>query len=285
MENQEIDVMIAKNQIAFDFDAIETEESFEESVVLPKELVNAKSYDWIAEEVLFVVVNAKENPFSSVNLCGKKMIDWVLLAGSGCERKVIEESEDILQSLKSIKTDKKYIAVFYSDTPLIEKPLFHRIMDYFTKNGLNALTLQRGYVFRKDFLDIIESYNTPCVNKFDDIAFTAIKSARAISQASKILYEKIKNYHIKNGVVIFGEDTVFIDCDVEIETGAVIYPNNILKGSSYLGKNVILESGNIICDSIISDGCVLSASYVEKSKIEKGQKVGPYEKIVNVNLG
>ena len=32
-----------------------------------------------------------------------------------------------------------------------------------------------------------------------------------------------------NGVIILGENTVFIDADVEIEEGTIIYPNNIIK--------------------------------------------------------
>ena len=80
---------------------------------------------------------------------------------------------------------------------------------------------------------------------------------------------------------MFGENTIFVDADVEIEAGAVIYPNNILKGETYIGKNAIVESGNYIFDTIICDEAFVCQSYLEKSKVEKGKIVGPFARLVN----
>lgn len=294
METQELDLEISKNQIAIDFDALENtelieESAIEESSILPKQLVSAGSTEWIGEEVLFVVVKADNKNFAfdsaNIDLCGKKMLDWVLIAGSGCESLVLaNEGEDLLKTLKSIKTDKKFIALFYSDTPLLDRGNFHAVMDFFTKSGMNVIALPRGYVFRRDFLGLLENINIPCVHEFDKLAFTVVDNTKKLSYASKILYDKIKNYHLKNGITMFGENTIFIDGDVEIESGTIIYPNNILKGQTYIGKNVVLESGNIIEDSIISDDCILQASYIEKSKISKNTAIGPFERVINEDI-
>ena len=283
METQEIDVQISKNQISIDFDALDQVQE-EESSVLPSALVNAKNFEWVGEEVLFLLVRAKNNPFVKVDICGKNMEEWVLLASSGCESKVIEESDNILSSIKAIQTNKRYIAVFYSDTPLVGKVLFQNIMDYFTRNGLNALTLPRGYVFRRDYLLSMNDYLAPCVHQFDEVAFTPISNARILKDVCKILQDRIKDYHIKNGVVLIGEKTISIDCDVEIESGTIIYGGNSLKGSTVVGKGVVLREGNYICNSIISDNCELISCYVSASKIEKGKKLA-FEKIENSNLG
>ena len=283
METQEIDVQISKNQISIDFDALDQVQE-EESSVLPSALVNAKNFEWLGEEVLFLLVRAKNNPFAKVDICGKNMEEWVLLASSGCESKVIEESDNILSSIKAIQTNKRYIAVFYSDTPLVGKVLFQNIMDYFTRNGLNALTLPRGYVFRRDYLLSMNDYLAPCVHQFDEVAFTPISNARILKDVCKILQDRIKDYHIKNGVVLIGEKTISIDCDVEIESGTIIYGGNSLKGSTVVGRGVVLREGNYICNSIISDNCELISCYVSASKIEKGKKLA-FEKIENSNLG
>lgn len=284
METQEIDVQISKNQIAIDFDALDEVQTEEESAVLPSSLVNAKNFEWVGEEVLFLLVRTHDNPFAKVDLCGKNMEEWVLLASSGCESRVIEDGENILSSIKAVQTNKRYIAVFYSDTPLVGKVLFQNIMDYFTRNGLNALTLPRGYVFRRDYLLSMNDYIAPCVHQFDEVAFTPISNARALAGAHKILQDKIRAYHVKNGVVLIGENTISIDCDVEIESGVVIYGGNSLKGSTVVGRGVVLREGNYICDSIISDGCELTGCFISASKIERGKRLA-FEKIENSNLG
>ncbi len=288
MENDLIDVMIAKNQIAIDFDAIETQEEEEESTVLPKGLVSAQNFDWIENEVLFVGVKTAHMlgsvNLSSIDICGKSSLDWLMLASAGCESVIINDPEDeIVSALKSLNTDKKYIAVFYGDTPLVDRLLFFGIMDYFAKSGFNAMSLPRGYVFKRDFLSCIERFDSPCLNKFNEQAFTIVSSSKSISDVSKYLYNKIKAYHIKNGVVLFGDETIFIDGDVEIESGVIIYPNNIIKGQTVIAKGAILESGNIIDDSIISEDAFISDSFVQKSKVGRGVSVTS-ERVVNQSL-
>ncbi len=120
---------------------------------------------------------------------------------------------------------------------------------------------------------------SPVKKNFNVRQFEIIDNPKSISNASKILQTKILDYHKQNGVTLFGENTIFIDGDVEIESGTVIYPNNVLKGQTYIGKNVTLDAGNIISDSIISDEAYVVGSYIFKSKIEKGSKVGPFEKL------
>ena len=120
------------------------------------------------------------------------------------------------------------------------------------------------------------------VTDFDKEDFCVVDDEEKVSLAFDILNERILSFHKQNGVVVLGES--FIDADVEIEEGAVIYPNNVIKGQSYIGKNVVLESGNQIEDSIICDDCVLKMSYVQNSKIEQGKTVGPFAKVINQKM-
>ena len=99
-----------------------------------------------------------------------------------------------------------------------------------------------------------------------------------------MLNKRILDYHKERGVVFFGENTIFVDADVEIESGCVIYPNNVIKGESYIGRDVILESGNYIFDTIVCDEAFVCQSYLEKSKVEKGKVVGPFAKLINEKI-
>ena len=85
-------------------------------------------------------------------------------------------------------------------------------------------------------------------------------------------------------MILLGENTIFVDADVEIEAGAVVYPNNILKGESYIGKNAILESGNYIIDTIVCDEAFVCQSYLEKSKVGEGKVVGPFARMIRQKI-
>ena len=292
MEKEEVNVMIAENQISFDFDAIKEEneeEIVEESSILPAYLISSVNHDYIKDEVLFVVVKVfkdeLEENLPALKICGKSMIDWVLLAGSECEQKILDNDEDILETLRNLNTDKSYIAVFYSDTPLLDKTTFNRLVDYFTSKGMNFLQLQRGFLIRTNYLKIMQDFKQGVTfTEFDDKTLIKVDSAKKINYVAEILYDKILSYHMKNGVIVYGADTVFVDADVEIENGVIIYPNNIIQGESIIEKGVILRSGNIIVDSIISSNSVLTQSYIEKSKVGKDSKIGPFTKLINEEI-
>lgn len=262
----------------------EIEETIEEPKLDFSTIVSPANYDWINEEAVVVIVKSDKSEMSdklsSVLVCGKPMVDWVKMATSGPSQKVIKEpdQEQFLNVLKGLAVGKKYLALFYSDTPLLERSTFCEIMDYFAKNRYNIVELPRGYIFLVDYLMNIDVLFSPVKKTFSAKQFEQINTPKALSSASKILQGKILEYHKNNGVTLIGENTIFIDADVEIEEGTVIYPNNVLKGQTYVGKNVTLDTGNIICDSIVADDATLIASYVFKSKVKKGQKVGPFVK-------
>jgi len=79
METMDIEFEIAKNQIAIDFENLKDQDGQEESLVLQKSVIKPVNFDWIKNEVLFVVVKANRIEvcpgFSSLKLCGKTMTD------------------------------------------------------------------------------------------------------------------------------------------------------------------------------------------------------------------
>lgn len=261
-----------ENQIAFDFLS-------EKSDTAP--LQQKEPVEWNAERTLVLILDNKMTN-SNFYLCGKKMIDWVRLATSGCKQTVVpfDEDDDILNLARPFAEKADIIAVFYSDTPLLQKTTFLEIMNDFCANGRNFAKLERGYVFQAEFLKNSKMLLSANVEKFGDEDFFVVDDAQKISHAFEVLNGRILAYHRGNGVVLFGQDTIFIDADVEIEGGTVIYPNNTIKGQSYIGKGVILESGNYIIDSIILDGAFVCQSYIEGSKVGQEKTVGPFARII-----
>ena len=282
MEREDIDLLVSENQIKIDFDSLTSANEEEESAIIPSSLIKAVNYDWIKDEVLFVVVKAYHSfvkDLPSVELCGKRLLDWVLNAGSGCETRIIEDCEDIIGRVRNITTNKNIIAVFYSDTPLLDKGTFNKFCEYFSSHNMNFLRLSRGFIVKSEFLKNNFTL-AQGASELDDKNLLVADSAKVLNLMSNSLYNRILNYHIKNGVIIYGQNTVFIDGDVEIEGGVIIYPNNVIKGQSIIGENAVIESCNVIKNSIISNDAVVRSSYIENSKISAGASIEPFSKII-----
>lgn len=282
MEREDIDLLVSEDQIKIDFDSLTSANEEEESAIIPSALIKAVNYDWIKDEVLFVVVKAYHSfvkDLPNVELCGKRLLDWVLNAGSGCETRIIEDCEDIIGRVRNITTNKNIIAVFYSDTPLLDKGTFNKFCEYFSSHNMNFLRLSRGFIVKSEFLKNNFTL-AQGASELDDKNLLVADSAKVLNLMSNSLYNRILNYHIKNGVIIYGQNTVFIDGDVEIEGGVIIYPNNVIKGQSIIGENAVIESGNVIKNSIISNDAVVRSSYIENSKISAGASIEPFSKIV-----
>ena len=92
-------------------------------------------------------------------------------------------------------------------------------MDYFCKNGMNALALSKGYVFKSEFVKNNDTFVSGKVMDFSQKAFYEVNNAKALARVSKYLYDKIRKFHLDNGVIMYGEESIFIDADVEIEIG------------------------------------------------------------------
>lgn len=271
------EVEIEENQIGFDF--LEKEN-------LDTEVEQAESFDWVADETLVLIVRSNEFIAPNFQLCGRALTDWVSFATSSCKQIFLENlsEENLLDSIRDYAENYKFVAVLYSDTPLLQRQTFFDVMSYFSKNRMNFMKLSRGYVFKAEFLKSARVLLSSSIEDFGETDFLILDSAEKISFAYNVLNGRILGYHKANGVVLLGENTTFIDADVEIEAGVVVYPNNVLKGESYIGKNVILESGNYIIDTIICDGAFVCQSYLDKSKVETNKIVGPFAKLINQKI-
>lgn len=295
IEKDEVEVEqpeVAENQIGFDFlktpldQALEdaakqkAEESEDEASTQTETQPSAK---WDQNRTLVVVFQAKDAPISDqFDICGKKMIDWVLMASSGCEQKILPQvpEEKLLETLKDLADGFSYVVALFSNTPLLQKATFCEIMQHFVAQNLNAMKLKHGYVFKAEFLQTARMLLSTAQSQIGEDEFVQVDSARTLSQAFEVLNCRILDFHAANGVVFFGKNTIFVDADVEIEAGALIYGNNVIKGQSFIGSGAILESGNFILDSVVCEGAFVCQSYLEKCKISQGKTVGPFEKIV-----
>lgn len=84
----------------------------------------------------------------------------------------------------------------------------------------------------------------------------------------------LKQY-VKAGVVIIDPYTIYVDDNVKIGKGSVIYPMNVIT-SSVIGDNVRVQSYSQIENSEIGDNCEIRASCVSFAKVKNNSTIGPF---------
>lgn len=91
--------------------------------------------------------------------------------------------------------------------------------------------------------------------------------------------KKIKSL-MENGVVVIDPACTYIETNVQIGSGTVVYPNVYVRGNTTIGSFCVLEPNVQIMDSVISNGVQIKAgSYIERSVIEDQCTVGPYARL------
>jgi bifunctional UDP-N-acetylglucosamine pyrophosphorylase/glucosamine-1-phosphate N-acetyltransferase len=81
---------------------------------------------------------------------------------------------------------------------------------------------------------------------------------------------------IETGVTMIDPATTYIDTDVTIGPGTVIYPNTYLIGKTTIGSDCVLGPNSFIENSIIGDKCVARFSVIEQALLENNVDIGPY---------
>lgn len=101
-----------------------------------------------------------------------------------------------------------------------------------------------------------------------------------LSLATKKIFLHNANHWMTQGVVILDPQTSYIEDEVIVGSGSVIYPNVFLRGKTAVGAFTVIESNVFISDSVIEDSIQIKAgSYIEKTIIHSKASVGPYARL------
>lgn len=105
---------------------------------------------------------------------------------------------------------------------------------------------------------------------------TAVNSKLELSVANEIMRSRINRKHMDNGVIIIDPKNTYIECDVIIGQDTVVYPGNVIEGSTVIGESCLLYSNNRITNSIVGDDVTIENSVVLNSKVGDNTTVGPF---------
>jgi bifunctional UDP-N-acetylglucosamine pyrophosphorylase/glucosamine-1-phosphate N-acetyltransferase len=110
--------------------------------------------------------------------------------------------------------------------------------------------------------------------------FLGVNNLEQLELVEHTLRRKKKMALREEGVRFLDASHTYIDDEVEIGAGTVIYPNVFITGKSKIGKNVIIEMGAQIKDSIVEDNArVLAYTILEEAMIHEKAHVGPFARM------
>jgi len=82
--------------------------------------------------------------------------------------------------------------------------------------------------------------------------------------------------HLENGVRFIDLYAAYIDEDVQIGEGTVIYPCVVLEGNTVIGKNCLIGQNSRIVNSQIGDDTDIQSSVIIDSSVGNKTHVGPF---------
>lgn len=238
-------------------------------------------------QVIILNLKPTTNSFNG-KILGRPLKDWVAFACSGYKTSVydFDMKQNIIDFAKD-KIDKNYTytLVLLSSTPLLEQTTIHHIIEYCEIKQVNVCKLPIGYVLKNNYF---ESGVTPQVDSLysqNIDNFYVVETKKQYSFALTVLQDRINNFHLDNGVEITNIKSVYIEPDVDIESGVIIHSNNVIKGNSLVGRDVILNENNVIENSKIGQGSCIGGSVIKASVISNNVYIASFCDINNSLIG
>jgi bifunctional UDP-N-acetylglucosamine pyrophosphorylase/glucosamine-1-phosphate N-acetyltransferase len=107
----------------------------------------------------------------------------------------------------------------------------------------------------------------------------AVRNPAAVSTAIMFLRERKISQLESRRVIVLDPATTWVDLDVRIGPGTVLYPSVVIEGQTKIGAQCRIYPFVHLADAWIGDRVkVLSSTVIEKSRIEKDAQVGPFSR-------
>ncbi|MBY0314710.1 MAG: bifunctional UDP-N-acetylglucosamine diphosphorylase/glucosamine-1-phosphate N-acetyltransferase GlmU [Bdellovibrionales bacterium] len=107
-----------------------------------------------------------------------------------------------------------------------------------------------------------------------------VNTQQELSEASRWIFKRNARKAMEAGVIIIDPKATYIESEVMIGAGSVLYPGSFLKGQTAIGPFCVIEPNVFIQDCLIEQAAQIRAgSYLEKSLVRTKATVGPYARL------
>lgn len=124
-----------------------------------------------------------------------------------------------------------------------------------------------------------QGYKVTALLSNPTVAF-GVNTQKELAHANRVSFKRKCNALMDQGVVIIDPKSTYIEDDVEVGPGSVIYPGVYLRGKTKAGAFCVFEPHSFVIDCQLGDSVeVRAGSYLEKSKLHHKSSVGPYARL------
>ena len=107
-----------------------------------------------------------------------------------------------------------------------------------------------------------------------------VNTQAELAIASRAIFRRNAKRWMDEGVLMIDPSTVYIEEDVEIGPGAVIYPNVFLRGNTRIGSFTVIESNCFVNNCILEESVQIRAnSYLEHAHVKIKASVCPFARL------
>lgn len=110
----------------------------------------------------------------------------------------------------------------------------------------------------------------------DGDEFLGVNSKLQLSQATKVMKNRINERLMLSGVTMTDPDNTYIGQDVEIAPDTIIYPGCTIEGHTKIGTDCIIGPNTKITSSVIHDGVTIQQSVLINAEVDNYSTVGPF---------
>jgi len=154
------------------------------------------------------------------------------------------------------------------------KTLFHALASVSNHNAQGEYYLPDVIEIIKNQGDVVTAYQTKV---FDETI--GVNDRFALSQAEKIMKQRINKHHMLNGVTIIDPDNTYISADVTIGSDTVIYPGSVISGETMISSDSVIGPNTEIHNCKIGEKTVIRQSVAHNSSIGNHVNIGPFAHI------
>lgn len=139
----------------------------------------------------------------------------------------------------------------------------------------------QGEYYLPDVIEILKAENK-LIKAYQTTNFEetiGVNDRVALSNAQKIMQERINNMHMRNGVTLIDPLNTYIDSEVVIGSDTIIYPGTMLSGKTTIGYGCHIGPQTEITNSLVGNQTMIKQSCVSDSEIGNGVNIGPFAHI------
>jgi len=139
----------------------------------------------------------------------------------------------------------------------------------------------QGEYYLPDVIEILQKEGK-VISAYQTASFEetlGVNDRIALSQAEKIMKQRINKEHMRNGVTIIDPDNTYISVDAKIGRDTTIYPGTMIIGESVIGEECVIGPNTEIKNCNIDHKTTIRQSVAHDSKIGGEVQIGPFAHI------